>query len=241
METYNNFYDERMQEVSTLLSEPGYVAEEGRVSPIFFERQLFSKPQRDALEELSMKLDPGRERLYCYSGGFEIRRERNQFGGSLFLCFAMNKSGQYILYFKEEGLIDSPCLIFDASLAMSDMCKMISEVVSAHTFLYCKDFAQCPLCLQVGYRVIMLSDRQNPKGGYFYRSGDFGTVEEISLTGFPWVKVRFDNGATHRVETLPWDRYEQSVNIESATGRVYVPKVNGNAVWLPLKLADLII
>ena len=241
MEPQNNFYNAKMQEVSDLLANLGFSTKESRVTLPFIERCLFSKRQRTAFEKLRSKLDQHREYIYCYSGEIAIRRERNQFGVSLFLCLAMNKSEQYILYFREDGLVDSPCLTFDKDLTIKEICKIISEIYNSHTLLHWQPFSRCFFNLLVGDKVMMLADKQSPDGAYIWLGGDYGTVEEISLTSLPWVEVRLDNGTAHRFEALSWDQYEPSVNIESATGKVYIPKSNGGALWLPFKLANLII
>lgn len=92
--------------------------------------------------------------------------------------------------------------------------------------------------LQVGARVMMLTNKRAPDGEFMYVNGDTGTISAIGKGPAPMVTVKLDNGASYSVSPYSWTQYEYFLEEEKSTGKQSIrQRESGKFTQMPIKLA----
>jgi len=102
-----------------------------------------------------------------------------------------------------------------------------------------KDYpTSATLELQVGARVMMLTNKRAPDGEFMYVNGDTGTISAIGKGPAPMVTVKLDNGASYSVSPYSWTQYEYFLEEEKSTGKQSIrQRESGKFTQMPIKLA----
>lgn len=98
---------------------------------------------------------------------------------------------------------------------------------------------EAELVLKAGCRVMVLCNKHDPSGGFFYVNGDCGEVIDIVENyDLSKVKVKFDNGNTCWVGCKEWKNMKYVLETDHLSGRKIVRQEEiGSFVQMPLRLA----